>query len=754
MKEEHRRLWSHSVPEHIFQSTPTEERKRQECIYELIYTEQDFVRDLQYLHDFWVEPLLTKEIINPARREKFVKDIFHNIADIRSVNSDLAKALEIRQAEQYVVPFIGDVMLQHIRAFEPFVEYGAHQIRGKYYYELEKKRNPVFAKFVEETERRPQSRRLELNGYLTKPTTRLGRYNLLLREILKRTPEGNSDRTFIPETMKIITSYLERVNAETGKSENLFNLQQLKEKLEFKSPLDYINLELEQPQRQMLMKGRMKKKGNSSSGSTEMQVFLLDHYLVITKVKSEINSEKYRVYKKPIPLQLLTVTASAHHVRPKRQSSVLPYNKSSNIASLNSVSAKPLAPEAYSTIHKSSQFPLSFFHHGRKGSSSSITLYTGAISMQQTWLRKIMDQQEHLSKNRAVFSMKPLMTKFFRPTNRVNSTYTFRDGEKKEQLLIGAEHGVYLSYYDAVTESYGITRIIAIERVTQVELLPDCSQLLVLADKTLWAFPSDVLSSTSIPQIRKGRVISPNTSFFYIGECLGKTLLCVVKSNALSATIIRVLEPVSIDENKRSKSLFKLKQLVKSRSVGLKAYKDLYLPSEASSITLLKSKMCITSPMEIGVVDMKTFGVQALLDPEDEELAFAFNRQDVRPMTIYRIQFAEYLVCYNEFAFLVDQRGRFIRSSNRIDWEGTPDSFALCHPYILAFEPDFIEIRNIHTGELAQIIRGQNICCTSTNTQHTTVHVAMDDPENEGYQVIFQLEQNDTLEIPACIFPK
>lgn len=28
-----------------------EELKRQECIYELIYTEQDFVRDLQYVHD-------------------------------------------------------------------------------------------------------------------------------------------------------------------------------------------------------------------------------------------------------------------------------------------------------------------------------------------------------------------------------------------------------------------------------------------------------------------------------------------------------------------------------------------------------------------------------------------------------------------------------------------------------------------------------------------------------------------------------
>jgi hypothetical protein len=40
-------------------------------------------------------------------------------------------------------------MLQHVGNFEPFVRYGANQVIGKFYFELEKKRNPRFAKFVE-----------------------------------------------------------------------------------------------------------------------------------------------------------------------------------------------------------------------------------------------------------------------------------------------------------------------------------------------------------------------------------------------------------------------------------------------------------------------------------------------------------------------------------------------------------------------------------------------------------------------------
>lgn len=215
------------------------------------------------------------------------------------------------------------------------------------------------------------------------------------------------------------------------------------------------------------------------------------------------------------------------------------------------------------------------------------------------------------------------------------------------RILVAADQGVYITTTTIAAEkknSAAMTRIIRIEKVSQIELMPE-SQLLVLADKTLWTFPLEILSQSVSQQ--RGRSVSQNTTFFHVGECLSKTLVCVVKTNTLSPTTIRVLEPVIMDENKKTKSMFSLKRLVRGGPIGLKPYKDLYLPSEALSINLLKSKMCISSPKEIGVVDMKNLGVQALLDPEDEELAFVINRQDVHPVTIYRIQFAEYLVCYN-----------------------------------------------------------------------------------------------------------
>lgn len=88
--------------------------------------------------------------------------------------------------------------------------------------------------FFQDVERSPESRKLELNGYLTKPTTRLARYPLLFEAVLKNTPEGHPDAQMLPRCVKIVREFLGKVNEETGKSENRFNLAQLDQQLVFR----------------------------------------------------------------------------------------------------------------------------------------------------------------------------------------------------------------------------------------------------------------------------------------------------------------------------------------------------------------------------------------------------------------------------------------------------------------------------------------------------------------------------------------
>lgn len=90
-----------------------------------------------------------------------------------------------------------------------------------------------------ETERLPESRKLELNGYLTKPTTRLARYPLLLEAVLKHTPDSSPDKENLQEVVRVVRGFLTRVNQKSGEAENRFHLHQLERQLVFR-PGEYV----------------------------------------------------------------------------------------------------------------------------------------------------------------------------------------------------------------------------------------------------------------------------------------------------------------------------------------------------------------------------------------------------------------------------------------------------------------------------------------------------------------------------------
>lgn len=89
------------------------------------------------------------DIIPQARRADFLGQVFWNVLDIITVNTRLRDALTKRQKSYAVVDRIGDILLEFVPHFAPFVEYGAHQLYGKYEFEREKNTNPAFAHFVE-----------------------------------------------------------------------------------------------------------------------------------------------------------------------------------------------------------------------------------------------------------------------------------------------------------------------------------------------------------------------------------------------------------------------------------------------------------------------------------------------------------------------------------------------------------------------------------------------------------------------------
>lgn len=188
----------------------------------------------------WIYPLSDRPIIPISRRESFIKKVFRNVQDIYKVNIRLLRALEMRQGQHPIIHQIGDILLNFVIDFEPYIMYGSKQYEAKFALENERYINSNFDAFVENTERHPSSLKLELNGYLTKPTTRLGRYNLLLNEIMKHTSPDHPDIANLSQAIVIIKRFLSRVNIEAGNAKNRFDLERIHYNLSYKYKTDEV----------------------------------------------------------------------------------------------------------------------------------------------------------------------------------------------------------------------------------------------------------------------------------------------------------------------------------------------------------------------------------------------------------------------------------------------------------------------------------------------------------------------------------
>ena len=116
------------------------------------------------------------------------------------------------------------------------------------------------------------------------------------------------------------------------------------------------------------------------------------------------------------------------------------------------------------------------------------------------------------------------------------------------------------------------------------------------------------------------------------------------------------------------------------------------------------------------MVSVDTLDHQSLLDQADTSLDFVARKENLKAIHIERLN-GEFLLNYSDFSFFVNRNGWRARSDWKINWEGQPQGFALSYPYILAFEPSFIEMRNVETSALAHILTGKSIRMLHSSTR-------------------------------------
>ena len=248
------------------------EIKRQEVIYEIITTEQDYLNDLTLICDVYVNPLKKNKLVRP----KDHAILFSNIEILQPVNMEILKSFLKRQEENKVIEQVADVFIRMSDYLKMYTMYCSNHP-----YSLMKlqnlRQNKAIAKFLDQCAQLPESKNLGLGYFLIKPVQRVCKYPLLLRELLRNTEETHPDYENLSKALPKIETVVAIINEGARHTENVHKMIDLQNR--FSTRINIIG-----PSRTMMKSGTIAVKNVYNEIKTR-EVFLFNDMLIISKMQ-------------------------------------------------------------------------------------------------------------------------------------------------------------------------------------------------------------------------------------------------------------------------------------------------------------------------------------------------------------------------------------------------------------------------------------------------------------------------------------
>ncbi|NXA07823.1 ARHG8 protein, partial [Sapayoa aenigma] len=282
-------LWSETLDVNMKESLSTKEIKRQEAIYEMSRGEQDLIEDLKLARKAYHDPMLKLSIMS----EEELTHIFGDLDSYIPLHEDLLASLGEATRPDGTVEQIGPILVKWLPRLHAYKGYCSNQLAAKALLD-QKKQDRRVQDFLQRCLESPFSRKLDLWSFLDIPRSRLVKYPLLLREILRHTPKDHPDIRGLEEAISIIQGVLSDINLKKGESECQY----------FVDKLEYLDEKQRDPRiegsKALLCHGELKNKNGH-----KLHVFLFQDILVLTRPVTRNERQAFQVYRQPIPVQEL-----------------------------------------------------------------------------------------------------------------------------------------------------------------------------------------------------------------------------------------------------------------------------------------------------------------------------------------------------------------------------------------------------------------------------------------------------------------
>uniref|UniRef100_A0A4X2K913 FYVE, RhoGEF and PH domain containing 4 n=1 Tax=Vombatus ursinus TaxID=29139 RepID=A0A4X2K913_VOMUR len=266
----------------------TDEQKLHKIATELLLTERAYVNRLDLLDKIFYCRLL-EEANRGSFPAEMVNKIFSNISSINAFHSKfLLPELEKRMQEWETTPRIGDIL----QKLAPFLKMYGEYVKGfDNATELVKtmtERIPQFKSVIEEIQKQKICGSLTLQHHMLEPVQRIPRYEMLLKDYLRKLPPDSLDWNDAKKSLEIISTAASHSNSAIRKMENLKKLLEVYEMLGEEE--DIVN-----PSNELIREGQILKLAARNTSAQERYLFLFNNMLLYCVPKFSLVGSKYSV---------------------------------------------------------------------------------------------------------------------------------------------------------------------------------------------------------------------------------------------------------------------------------------------------------------------------------------------------------------------------------------------------------------------------------------------------------------------------
>ncbi|XP_033987378.1 FYVE, RhoGEF and PH domain-containing protein 4-like [Trematomus bernacchii] len=270
---------------------PENEENTKQKLYniakELLQTERAYVARLHLLDQVFCSRL-TEEAGRGSFPPDAIRNIFSNISSIFSFHSQfLLPDLESCISHWCASPGLGTVLLKHAPFLRMYANYVRNFDQAMELVRTWTERSSAFRNIVQEIQSQEECGSLTLQHHMLEPVQRVPRYEMLLKDYLKKLHKDSPDYGPAHKALETISMAATHSNSAIHKAESLKRLLEIYEMVG--------DEEVVNPTNEFLREGRLLKLAARNTSAMERHLFLFNNFLLCCHPKFSLVGQRFTV---------------------------------------------------------------------------------------------------------------------------------------------------------------------------------------------------------------------------------------------------------------------------------------------------------------------------------------------------------------------------------------------------------------------------------------------------------------------------